>query len=616
MKKALFAFLTVLAIIPGCRKHPGMGGDGDSPRLEYGQLEIRCGMDPWVGFEDEDGQDKGGQDEGGQSTTKSSIGADALEKIHDINALVFRYDRGELVFEPERSRYFTDEKTNLLVNIFDRYKIVFLANCGHNLISEVEKLGSYESICENLRVEYDGYSDGFRESGLPMVYSTDIDAYSTGNIDIRFKRLYSRWAVNMDFSELEYSSYKIKSMSITNAPKAIYPMSGASMIKNAGDACTSGKGDCLSEEDLDRLNKGETVYLYILENVQGELLPGNTNPNLKTPQYVIMKGHMDKVEGNQLTGIRIEASANTPWAVYDNVTYQAYLGENTCSDFSIVRNTPHRLTIKMSADEVVRWNWRIEPDQPVKVFDPRLDIDFETYRDNKGAWRPRISVTPADCDQLEALYGALTDKISMTLTISGQHYVPVVFRNISTWEYYNKLFLQNGGQIYGTPLYHASRTMSNGAVLEAYYTGNCRIYPKDYCRTCGYDSKSEGRYIFLPSKNDIRWTTECFISAIDPGQCEAYTVYNDWYDYDKSFNRYLWTYSPEDYRRADNEVDIILEVGLPEKLVNAVKEIYGKDIDDFVTTSYDISNGCPYSSSDLSRLGVKGVQFQIGTIGS
>lgn len=605
MKKALTLLFAAFILIPGCTKHPGISDDDygdDTTHLQYGQVEVNCGIDPWLGFEPE------------QTPAKSSIDANTLDRIHDINVLVFRYDHDALVFEPERSRYFIEENPRLLVDIFGKYKVVFLANCGHDILSEAAQLGSYDQICENLRIEYDDYAHGFRESGLPMIYSTDIDAFNTTKIDIRFKRLYSRWALSMDFSELEYSTYEVNSIRIINAPKAIYPMAKASMIRNAADACSEMEGDFLSADDLRRLGNGETVYLYILENMQGELLPDNYDPSAKTPQFLIADGHEEKINNRQLTSIRIEASANTPWAIYDRVTYQAFLGKNTYSDFSIERNTPHRLMVKLTADQVVRWDWRIEPDQPVKVFDPRMNIAFNTYSDSNGAWRPRITATPIDCQQLEALYGDFMDKVTMHLTVSSQHTIPVSYRTISTWEYYNKLFLQNGGTILGTPVYHGSRTTSDGAFLDSYYTGRCLVYPKDYCRSCQYDRQILGKYIFLPAKYDARWTPECFISAIDPGQCEEYTVYNDWYDYDKGYNRYVWSYSPEDYRHADNDVDIILEVELPAVLVDAVKNIYGKNMNDFITTSYSLDGGCPYKASELERLGVKDVKFYFKTM--
>lgn len=600
MKKALILLFAAFILIPGCTQHPGISDDdlGDNTtHLQFGQVEISCGIDPWLGFEEE------------QTPAKSSIDANTLDKIHNINVLVFRYDHDSLVFEPERSRFFEEENPRLLVDIFGKYKVVFLANCGHEILSEVAQLGSYQQICENLRIEYDDYVHGFKETGLPMIYSTDIDAFNTTKIDIRFKRLYSRWALSMDYGALEYSTYEVKSVRIINAPKAIYPMAEASMIKNAADACSEMEGDFLSADDLRRLGNGETVYLYILENMQGELLPDNYNSDAKTPQFLIARGHEDKINNRQLTSIRIEASANTPWAIYNKITYQVFLGKNTYSDFSIERNTPHRLTVKLTADKVVRVDWKIEPDQPVKVFDPRMNLAFETYSDSNGAWRPRITMTPIDCQQLEALYGDFMDKVTLHLTISSKHTVQVSYRNIATWEFYNKLLLQNGGQILGTPEHHGVQTTTNGATLDGYYTGKCLVYPKAYCRSCQYDRQILGKYIFLPAKYDARWTPECFISAIDPGQCEEYTVYNDWYDYDKGYNRYVWSYSPEDYRHANNLVEILLEVELPEVLVDAVKNIYGKELNDFITTSYNLSGGCPYKASDLENLGATNVKF-------
>lgn len=612
--KRHFVLIRVVALmtaaLAACQRaelpeHPGTEstyGNADS----IVQIKAECSIEAWDGFEEDDGR---GED------TKSLVGMTREGVVHNISALVFKFGPDGEEFEPHRSRYFEDTDVHLLVDKTQTYKVYFLANCGEGVLEQACGLGDYESIMQNLRVEFGNYAENAATSGLPMICETYIRAGGENRtLQLKFKRLYSRIAIRIDSSELKYSTYKIKSLKLVNAPKAIYPLAGASKIRDARDACSETGADAASKQDITLLNRNGTAYLYVLENVQGELLPGNDDCTAKAPWNLIQAGHGDLLEGNCLTNICMQVSADTPWATYDNIALQAYLGENASSDFSIVRNTAHVLTLKLTADQVVRSEWRIEPDRPVKVYDPRMEVKLETYRDAKDMWQPRISVTCADCEKIYQIAGAFLEQTKARLTISSHHILNTQFRVLSTWQYMNREFLQNGGALASQPSYIQPQYHSNGSYREAYYTASCTFTPEDYVRTCeSFDEALSGGCVFLPGKNDSFLPGDNFHTALNPGIYKPYDLYSDYFDYESDYNRWVWSYSPENYLAAKNDVIVEVMLSFPEQMAQVVESVYGKSLDDFVSFSYDIRGGSPYTQSNLTKLGVRYFRLELET---
>lgn len=573
------------------------------------QIKADCRVEAWEGFED---VQKDIQDE----QTKSLVKIEYESLIHNINVLVFSYGPSGLEYEPERSRYFTETDVRLLLDKSKAYKVYFLANCGPDVLDQASELGEGGKILENLRIEFDNYAGNVSVTGLPMICEREIrPGTESSSILLRFKRLYSRFAIRIDSSELEYSTYKIKSLNLINAPKAIYPLAGASKIRDARDACSDAGADGASRQDITILNRNGMAYLYVLENVQGELLPGNDDCAAKAPWNLIRSGHGDLLENNCLTNLSMQVSADTPWATYDNIALQAYLGGNATSNFSIVRNTAHVLTVKLTADQVVRSEWRIEPDRPVKVYDPRMEVKLETYRDNNSKmWQPRISIACTDCEKIATIAGSFLENTMVRLSISSRHGMYTQFRSLDTWQYMNEDFLKNGGTLDSKPYYVQGQYYSNGSYCEGYYTAYCSLIPPSYVRTCEkYDESQSDGCVFLPGKNDVRTSPDTFHAIINPGVSSAYDLYSEYPDYEGDYNRWVWSYSVEDYLRAQNEVRIWVDVKFPEEIAKVVESVYGKTLEDFTSFSADFHGGCPYSERDLEKLHIDYLMLRVGT---
>lgn len=600
---SIWAGAVIASALTACQRPelPLRGGDSD----ELVQFHAICNVDAWDGFAP---AQEGHQQEG----TKGMVSSIYDGVIHNINALVFSYGPSGLEFEPNRSRYFEGTPVHLLMDGHMSYKVYFLANCGDKVLKQACELGDCESIMQNLRVEYNDFVNNVQNSGLPMICETQIrPGGSSSDILLLFRRLYSRIALRLDCSELKYSSYTVKSLKLVNAPKAIYPLAGPSKIRDATDACTTSEADVASRIDISLLNKNGIAYFYVLENAQGELLPGNDDCTAKAPWNLIQNGHGDLLDKNCLTSIHMQVSADTPWAKYDNVTMQAYLGQNATSDFSIIGNTAHVLTLKLSADQVIRSEWRIEPDKPTKEYNPHMELKLETYTDENRIWQPRISLKCFDCEKIDQLAGSFLEDIKVKLSITSRHYMNTQFRVLSSWQYMNKGLVENGGKFTSTPRFNESQTFSNGSFREGYYTGTFFFAPPNYVRECRtYDEKQPDGCIFLPGKNDTRQYEDNFHAAIDPGIQRSYILFNEYSEYDRAYNRWIWDYYSESYLTAQNEVGVVLNVSFPQEMNDFIETVYGKTLQGFVDFSADFHGGCPYSEKSLEKLGLKDARIQ------
>lgn len=101
-----------------------------------------------------------------------------------------------------------------------------------------------------------------------------------------------------------------------------------------------------------------TVVLYVPENVQGVLLPGNTDPLAKTAENISDVG--GKSYGEVCS--YLEFTANKPMkgdGYGGDITYRCYLGEDNVSDFSVRRNRCYDLTMNFTDDGFQLNNWKV-----------------------------------------------------------------------------------------------------------------------------------------------------------------------------------------------------------------------------------------------------------------
>lgn len=289
----------------------------------------------------------------GQDLVRSSFTYDDLTKITDVN--IFIYHKGKLL--DEYSRYVADASSLMIAFPYNKdvFNVYVLCNVGEiNAPSD-------ESMIENLRYVVKDY-ERFREKGFPAF--NVFRNYRKGTL-ARFgvKRIVGQYNIAVKSSAKD-AVYVIKDVRLMNCVLDVFPFSPgtkATVFTRGGAFGEMPCGDVLTDEDLVRLNDGHMVPLYFIENVQGELLPGNTDRRKKIPSSL---NGIEEGLAECCTYIELTVDITTPAARYTGAKYRFYLGQNEFTDFSIVRNTVYNVTLDFTQNMVSEQEWRIEAGEP------------------------------------------------------------------------------------------------------------------------------------------------------------------------------------------------------------------------------------------------------------
>ena len=287
---------------------------------------------------------------------RSSFDSGDLTRVRNLN--LFVYHDGRLL--KDCSRYYTDMSTLMMSLPYEKngFNIYMTGNMGRLEAPENEvDISSMSYVVESYG---DMRSDGFPLAGKFVGYMKGEHAH------FALKRLVGQYDISMRTSA-ENAVYTVKDVRLLNCAKDVYPFGNdtkAVVFTGARSDDETECGDYLTQEDIDRLNAGETVSLYFLENLQGVLLPDNTDRRNKTPASLEL---IEKGIADHCTYIEMTADIATPAAKYTDGKYRFYLGQDQCSDFSIKRNTLYDVTLDFTQNMVAEEDWRIEVGYPEVV---------------------------------------------------------------------------------------------------------------------------------------------------------------------------------------------------------------------------------------------------------
>ena len=287
------------------------------------------------------------------AASKSSYADVDFNRITDLN--IFIYYKGNLL--NGYSGYYSDVSSLMLSFPYDKngFNIYMVGNVGP--IEPPENETEIGNVC----YLSDSYDD-FRIKGFPV--ANVFPNYVRGAFaEFRLKRLVGQYNITLH-SSAEDAEYFVKDVRLRNCALDVYPFSynkGASVFVSGGEYGESPDGDYLTQSDLDKLNRGDQVSICFLENLQGELLPGNTDRRKKIPSTLeaIKKGL-----SGFCTYMEITADITTKSAVYTDAKFRFYLGQNETTDFSIKRNTLYNISLDFTQNMVSEQEWRIEADEP------------------------------------------------------------------------------------------------------------------------------------------------------------------------------------------------------------------------------------------------------------
>ena len=286
--------------------------------------------------------------------TRTSFTETQLNRISDLN--IFIYHNGNLL--SKYCRYYTDMSSLMLTLPYKKndFNIYMVGNIGK------ASAPLNEADIVNLRYTVNSYDD-FREMGFPVAAS--FIGYRKGDAaSFKVKRLVGQYNIRMTTSATN-AIYRIKDIKLYNCARDMYPFSPDTKASVMAE-----KGDSLTAEDLTALNAGQTVSLYFVENLQGVLLPDNTDRKKKIPSSLEL---IESGAADRCTYIEITADISTPGANYTNGRYRFYLGQDETSDFNIKRNTLYNATLDFTQNMVNEEEWRIEVEEPEVTMGFKLD---------------------------------------------------------------------------------------------------------------------------------------------------------------------------------------------------------------------------------------------------
>ena len=276
--------------------------------------------------------------------TKSSISPDE-NLIHDIN--IYAYRDGKLV-----EHVFESNPTTVSFELYKGciYNFYAISNMG-----KVEMPVNESEISDNVNLWIATIDD--LEECIPMAWKAVglIISGSLKNVNVKMERLAARIGFTLDASLV--NGLTITSVRLCQSASVVRPFeSGGSKITCEEESLD---GDYATEQDIQDLNDGKTIYFYTLENRQDNLLPQNTDPWQKVPDQLGSKAGL-------CTYIEAIGTFEEGFLFKGSVTYRFYLGKDNTSDFSVIRNTDMAVTLTLTGEGLTEISWKVEPDVEVQ----------------------------------------------------------------------------------------------------------------------------------------------------------------------------------------------------------------------------------------------------------
>lgn len=240
--------------------------------------------------------------------------------ISDYNILIYNCFGAleESVYVPERELAEAYHKTTLLRG--QKYTILAAANLGYALGElPLEEAMAYR--------HYLAYPDEYSH-GIPMAAVRE-DVLSADIIDLRLERLMGRVDVRLDKSRLNPDvELSVKEMRVGKCPMSATLFSPGTAVQYFSGGFT------LSGLELNPLDRGEAVRLYLLENLSGDV----------PSSYVEMKCTYK--------------SAQSQTKVGEYLIYRFYIGDG--DTYGIGRNTIQSVVVRPMGDGLSGDSWRVD----------------------------------------------------------------------------------------------------------------------------------------------------------------------------------------------------------------------------------------------------------------
>ena len=198
--------------------------------------------------------------------------------------------------------------------------------------------------------------NSWNSRGLPM--AGHVHYYvstSDSSVEIPLTRLVAKLNFTISTSDLKHGSIKFTSMQVRQMNASCPFFAEGKAVNKVCD------GDIASSSDLAGVNAGTGGYscsFYILENMQGDILSGNRDPDAKVPAKVQAAGG----DPGMCTYLEIKGnySGSSGHLSGAPLTARMFLGADAFSNFDIERNRQYNIALNITDEGCLKTDWKID----------------------------------------------------------------------------------------------------------------------------------------------------------------------------------------------------------------------------------------------------------------
>lgn len=196
------------------------------------------------------------------------------------------------------------------------------------------------------------------------------------------RRLFSKVTVRIDHSAFDGNGsnpefFVNSRLYLRQANARLQPFSDAPQkAQEAADVLAQSDYD----PDMSSTNASVTSFsFYVPENMQGTLLPGNTDSRQKTRDRLLAENLSSVVP--YLTYVEFAGRLNPAAGGYGgDVTYRFYVGSDNCSNFNLERGREYDISLTFRVGSIFDPDWKVELDNwsDGRLFRLTADASFST----------------------------------------------------------------------------------------------------------------------------------------------------------------------------------------------------------------------------------------------
>lgn len=268
--------------------------------------------------------------------------------ISDVSLMVFDEDGNaeECIWLPD-----ADSGTTLHLVKGNRYDIRACANFGYQVYAD--HIDELDEVTYHM-----AYPDEYRE-GIPMYARIDgFIAGGTEHLTVCLERLMAKISLKMDRSRLSEDVFmNVRSARICNCPKSVQ-VYGSSKV-SSHDQCFA-SGFSRNEFETVPLNvsgpdrTSGTVDLYMLENMQGDMVP-----EISEDQEKVFPSDDPRSKVCSYVELEFEYMSDTKYSLSENLIYRFYLGDGR-NNLDVERNCHYTITVRPEDDGLSGDGWRVD----------------------------------------------------------------------------------------------------------------------------------------------------------------------------------------------------------------------------------------------------------------